>query len=152
MALVLSVLESEIRKIIDQEFEQFEGFPQTAQETATRWANAIDIYASSVIPPSTTTQQAKQSLESIFLGLNVNGALIFPLGFTVYASILATGMLPLFVSVPPPSPIVLAPVFAAGLSGAPSSTCAQLMSVTIDAWFRTGTATPSSGGPAIPWS
>ena len=153
MALVKSVLKNEIRKITDQKYDGFEGFPETVEETAERWANAIDVYASSIIPAVISSTAAKEAAQSQFLSLNLNGLVAFPLGFTQYAIQLGLAMQPTYTSVPPPIPIVLAPVFSLGLSGASSEDCASLMATIADKWFKTGLATLNSPpNTVIPWS
>lgn len=155
MPLSKELLKSEIRKITDKDFSLFGGFPQNANETAYKWSVAVNNYAKSVIPASIGFELGRVAFENIMKGVVANppnGAILFPLAFTAYAVQLGLGMAPLFIAVPPPIPLVLVPVFAAGLAGASAEVCADLMATTIHTWFKTGTATPAAGGSPILWS
>ena len=143
MALNRQILEDGIMDI-------FTNFPSTIEETSQRWSDVIDNYASAIVPPSTTSQVAKQAFYSVFLQINfTNGLIVFSQAFQQYALQLSLGMPPLYVGTPPPIPIDLTPSFI-GLSGATKEIIVPIMVNIIDLWFRTGLATNQSG--AIPWS
>ena len=155
MALSPTIIKNEISKITDMESMLFEGFPDTNAATATRWSDAVKIYASSVVPPSMGANDAAASFESIMSAVNADLANFMPLSITAFASfaaILGTGMAPAFIATPPATPINLAVVIPVGIAGGTADTIATTMAAIIDTWFRTGLAVPSVGGAAIPWS
>jgi len=154
MALVVSTLVTELRKIFDQQYSGFEGFPPTVNDAASRWAQAINTYAgTNIVPSSTSAVNAKNSFETILRTLlsNSNGTSIIQNAFNTYATVLASGMTG-YVSVPPPSPIDFQAVFSIGFNGGSSSAVASSMANVIHTWFKTGIATPIGGGPTINWS
>lgn len=153
MALNKQILIDEIRKITDESFSGFEEFPKTSQEAGERWAAAVSAYAGSIVPSSQEAENAESSFISTFTPLvetDANAA--FAAAFTTYAAQLGLGMQPTFTATPPPTPIVLAPVFAVGLGGGSAQQCAQTMAEIVDLWFRTGSAVNNSSGAIIPWS
>ncbi|CAB4185230.1 hypothetical protein UFOVP1492_97 [uncultured Caudovirales phage] len=154
MPFLQATLAQEVLKLIDQDSPQFVGFPPTVQEAANSWALAITNYISPIIPPSVTISaaqaafaarlaQAKPSLQ--------NGQLLFHLAFVDFALALAPGMVG-FISVPPIATLNLYAIFAASLDHQNVQVFANSFATAVDTWFRTGTATPVSGGPIIPWS
>ena len=162
MALLASVLETELRKFMDPQYADFKGWPTNDVDTAAAWAKAIDIYTGrglSVVPVSATGEAAKGILQTGLLGMSAPGAAIlaFDAALLAYATSLAAGMAPAFVGAPPvltltATPPTLAIIIAAGLAGASSSEQAALMATWINTWFKTGTAVPSAGGPPVPWT
>lgn len=153
MPLVSDIMKTEFRKISDKSYSLFEGFPETMPDVASRWAKAVYNYANPVIPASTSGVLAKDAFEIIMLGLAYGSASItFQSAFTAFASALVVGMLPTFVATPPPVPIVLDPVFAAGFAGGSSEECANIFASIVNTWFKTGTAIPSGGGSLIFWN
>ena len=112
--LTPSILTNELSKFIDQESIVFESFPANSIDVANRWSNAFDIYAKQVIPISTTSDAAKTQMYQTLLALNntPTGASILSAAFLGYTTVLATGMLPLFVATPPPAPLNLTPVLS----------------------------------------
>jgi hypothetical protein len=119
---------------------------------ASEWADAMTSYAAAVVPASTTVAAASavllSSLASAFA--TPSAAAAVDTAFQTWAASVGAGMAPAFVAVPPPSP----PGFAAGLGTTQAShgAAAAYWSGLIDTWCRTGTATPSGGGSAVPWS
>jgi len=152
MPLVKTVLDTEISKIMDKDFNEFEGFPATVAEASVRWSEAINVYASVVIPITTTSPVAKTAMEGVLATITIDGIIKFPQSFTAYAVELAKGMSPTFTGVPPPAPILFASAFAIGIAGGSGAEVGSAMSVIIDAWFRTGTAVNVSSGATVPWS
>ena len=148
------ILFTEIRKINDQDFEEFEGFPETTEEASLRWCAAFNEYASTVTPPSSPIgiELAQQACESVlFASLSASNPTSLETAFQAYVVELGNGMQPAFTAVPPVG-VVLAPVFVIGLAGGSAEAVAETMSGIIDAWFRTGTATNNSSGVTVPWS
>jgi len=156
MPLLTDILSTNLQKLLNQEYPSFEGFPDNMGGVVESWANAINDYAKSVVPTSTTSEQAKEAFKSTMLGMSSelgNGAVILPLAFTNYATALALGMAGAgFIGTPPVAPINLAPIIAAGLGGASGEIIANSFTVVVDIWFRTGTATPTAGGSPIIWT
>jgi hypothetical protein len=154
MALVKTILETELSKFTNASFSGFVGFPTSPLDVGVKWSEAIDTFAGlNTLPLSTTYTTAKQALKTSFAAItspNLAQAQVIA-GFAAYATALALGMTG-FVSVPPPAPINLAPVSALGFGGASSATCNALAADIITDWFKTGTATPLPSGAVINWS
>lgn len=153
MPLLPSVLQQELLKVMDDTNPQFKGFPETVEDVANNWSNAIDLYAKGVIPASLSAPLAKQAMYGVMLGMNapLAGLVIFPSAFTAYAVALGSGMQPTFTGVPPPAPINLTPAFAVPFE-APISTRVSVMAGIIDLWFRTGTAINNASGVTTIWA
>ncbi len=152
MPLLKQNLKNEITRIIDAKSPIHEGFPSSLSEASVRWANAINSYASSVIPLSSTSQAATISLQAHLNTVPTLGEQGFVNGLISYATVLASGMQPTFTGVIPPSSVVLTPAFSLGLSGGSSEEVADLLSSIIDVWFRTGTAINNSSGIVTNWN
>ena len=156
MPLIIVTLQADLDKLLFQENSQFEGFPSEIVDVAENWATVVDTYASGVIPASTTVEQAKSAFNSVMLGISSsagNGLALLTAAFTAYGTALSIGMSAAgFIGVPTPAPINFTPIVAVGLGGAGGDVIADMMATIIDIWFRTGTATPVSGGPVIPWT
>jgi len=155
MPFISNILETEIRKINDEPFASFEGFPKDVPEAADRWATAIDTFASSVIPASTTASAAKSAFASVMQGVSAqsgNGLALLSNALTAYAGALAGGMTGAgFIGVPPPAPIILDSISPIGLGGGSGADVAAALATLIDTWFKTGLATPIAGGAPVPW-
>jgi hypothetical protein len=146
-----SIILNEIRKINDQEYSEFVGFPETFSKTASRWAAAINKFGENVLPISTTSSLAKDAFESSMLPLLIsNSPDPFSAPFLNYVTQLGLGMIG-FVGSPPPEILNLIPVFTAGFSGSSAEVCATMFSEIIYNWFKTGTATDPNG-ITINWS
>ncbi len=157
MALVKATLLEELRKIFDQEYSGFEGFPIDSFESGERWAAAVRLYSETIIPvvTSASLDLAELAMESVIATINAssgNGITQLPIAFTNFAAQIALGMLPAFVGTPPSAPIDFTAVYAIGNAGGSSEDCANAMADIIDFWFKTGTAVPSGGGSPIFWS
>jgi hypothetical protein len=131
----------------------FSNPPATRSACAQEWADAMQAYASGVIPASTTVAAAaavlKTSLEAAF-ALPAAGAAV-DTAFQVFAATVGTGMLPGWVATPPPAP----PGFPAQLASPHPAThalAATAFKNLIDVWMKTGTAVPSGGGAPVNWS
>lgn len=125
----------------------------TIADCAQLWANAIQSYAAPVAPPSATVAAAGALLATQLaaaFGLPA-AASAMDAAMTSFAATVGAGMAPAFVAVPPPAPVNFALLFAE-----PYPTTAaefgQRVGSAIDAWMRTGTATPALGGAPIPWT
>lgn len=152
MPLIKENLKIEITKIIDSSSPIHEGFPKSSFEASVRWANAINSYASQVVPFSTTVSPALASLQAHLNTVPNLGEQGFVNGLISYATVLASGMSPTFTGAAPPIPIILTPAFAIGFSGGSSEEVADMLSDIIDVWFRTGTAINNSSGIVTNWN
>lgn len=127
--------------------------PASAADAAHAWAQAMETYAAGVIPPSTTVSTAVAALEPQLLAAFVSPAAppLLEVALQAFAALVGTGMAPAFIAVPPPAPVGFAEL---GAPPFPETQAAAVAAWTtkIDAWMRTGSATPSLGGPAVPWT
>lgn len=153
MPLKKQTLISEIRKIADQQFVNFEQFPKNNIETAERWAEAIDTYANVVIPTSKSSGEARESFVGVMQQVTpgIDGLAILTQAILSYATILGAGMAPTFAGTPSPSPLVLSSVSIIGMSGGTSQQCCELLGSLIDTWFRSGIAINTTTGASVNW-
>lgn len=127
--------------------------PATRAACAQAWADAVNGYAASIVPASTTVAAAVAtlagSLASAFAA--PSAASPFDAAFAACAVTIAAGMLPLFTGVPPPAPLNIASLL--GSSQPSHAAAAAAFASLIDTWFRTGTgvlvAPPNT---VVPWS
>lgn len=118
---------------------------------AQQWADAMEDYATAIIPASTTVAAAAATLKT---ALEVAFALpaaaaSMETAFTAFATAVGGGMAPAFVGTPPANPVGFATQFT--LFPATHELAATAISGLIDTWMKTGIATPPSG-PAVPWT
>ena len=144
---------------MDDKSSTFEGSPETGAEFAQKFSSAINTYASSIVPPSTSLSAAQAALQGNLMTVGPPPGMLFPVaittGMAAYAAALVPGMLPAFTATPPPAPIgplISAAVMPLGMGGAPASTCVTALASVIDGWFRTGLAVNNTSGVTIPWS
>lgn len=161
MPLVVATLTTELQKFMDESYAGFTGWPADELDAAAKWATAIDTYAGvNLIPASTAAAAAKSALQGGLSGMSAPGAgpAIFDAAFVLYAAAIAGGQAPAFVGVPPLPGTLLVGLVASAVAALPPNPpkppAVQLgiLAGVIDAWFRTGSATPSGGGSPIPWS
>lgn len=140
MPLIATTLQSKLRIL-------FSDPPQTTPECAQKWAEAMQVYAATVVPPSTTLAAAVQGLQGALSGMSASGAAVqvFTAAFSAFGVTLAGGM-PVGTgpAVPPAIPFIL-PV-------APTDqpdVAAQAIATAIDAWMRTGLSAPPA---SLPWA
>lgn len=158
MVLDPLLLESKLREFMDESYSGFVGWPANDAEAAQAWGDAIDAYVTGITPVSTTVAAAKAALVLGLSGLSAPGAAVALLdaSFAAYAATVGGGMAPAFVAVPPlPGTFTLAlsPVLVANaVPGVTGPVAVAALAACIDLWFRTGTATPSGGGPPVPWA
>ncbi len=118
---------------------------------AIQWASALTSYAAAVVPPSTAVAAAGTALQAAFVSAMGGVSLgAFDAAITAWAAAIGAGMAPGFVATPPPSSSVF--VTEGAVLRVSSATAASDWAASIDAWMRTGTATPSGGGAAVAWS
>jgi len=118
----------------------FSNPPLTAAECAQAWANAVQAYASGVVPASTTVSAAASTLATALQSAfgTPNALTGFDTAFLTLAATVASGMLPTFVGVPPAAALGIDALFDAPQAshGAAAGTFASH----IDVWLRTATA------------
>lgn len=127
--------------------------PETAQQCAQAWANAMQAYAAAIVPPSTTVAAATSALSTalaVAFTQRPSGAAAMENAFAAFAVSLGGGMAG-YVAVPPVAPIGFASLFAT--HPATHAEAAQRLTSAIDSWMRTGTATLiAPPGTVVPWS
>lgn len=110
-------------------------------------------YAAAIIPASTTISAAASTLSG---ALNTAfateaAAAAMESAFAAFAVTVGGGMAPAFVATPPPAPVGFATLLVPPFPETHEAG-ATAMKNAIDAWMKTGTATPSGGGSPVPWS
>lgn len=131
----------------------FSAPPATAADCAQAWANAIQGYAASIIPPSTTVAAGIPALSSALASAfsSPSAAPGFDAAFASFAGTVAGGMAPTFTGVPPVAPLNIAGQLAI-LQSSHAAAAAAFASL-LDMWFRTGkgilVAPPNT---VVPWS
>ena len=134
--------------------------PETFAACAQDWADAIENYSLTVVPPSTTIAAAATILNTSLVvafqagAADPTGVSIAPLlevAFVTFATTVGIGMAPAFVATPPPAPVGWAAALAGSAPDAHAAAASKYRDL-IDLWMRTGTAVPSAGGPAQPWA
>ncbi len=122
---------------------------------AQQWANAVIDYARAIAPavvPGTVEAAGAAMVATMTGGFSVpgGGAAALESAFAAFALAVGAGMVG-FVPVPPPRPVGFA-----GLAAPPAPVshgdAAARTAILIDAWMRSGSATPASGGPPIFWT
>jgi hypothetical protein len=127
--------------------------PATRAACAQAWADAVQAYASGLVPASTTVASAAatlaSSLESAFA--SPSAAAPFDAAFTSFAAAVAVGQAPTFTGVPPAAPLGIA-----ALLGSPQPThaaAAAAFASLIDTWAKTGTAVlVAPPNTVVPWT
>lgn len=156
MPLVLTTIQNELTKFMDNQSPAFVGYPSSVSDVANAWADAVDTYASVVVPISTTSSAARTAFYSTMLGMNttaMNGFAVIKAAFMAYATALAGGMTGAgFVGTPPPTLIPIETIVPLGMSGIPNSVIVSTLAGIIDVWFRTGLAVQISSGVTINWN
>jgi hypothetical protein len=161
MPLQSPLLVSELRKFMDKEYEQFQGFPKdpTHQNTQERfqnkWANAVFIYSGTqIFPPSTSGVQAREAMKKTLskidnttLGGGIGG---LKDGLVAYVTQLGLGMQPTFTANPPQRSNLNLQVLSTPNNDA--SLVATQLATQIDSWFKTGTATNNTSGATVNWA
>lgn len=126
-------------------------YPKTYPEFAQNFADALLLYFSACIVPSTTIAAAKAACAS-FLTANAGVPNVLENGCMAFFTAYIPGCLPAFAVAPPVAALSLAPVYSLGMSNAPAENIISLLVSTIDAWARTSLATNTASGVVIPLS
>lgn len=125
---------------------------ETAAACAQTWATLMGTYFTGVVPASTTVAAAQTALQgsltSAFSAAPGAGLALLETAFLAFATSIAGGMAPAFVGVPPVLPVGFATLAAAETASEAASNIASL----IETWAKSGSATPSVGGPPVLWT
>lgn len=127
--------------------------PPSIAGCAAAWASAMQSYAAGVVPPSTAVAAAASTLQAALASAFATPAAAPGMenAFKTFATTVGGGMAPAFVATPPAGAVGFAAQFALAHPATHSAAAAALRTK-IDTWMRTGTAVPSGGGAAAPWS
>lgn len=131
----------------------FSNPPPSGAGCAQAWANAVNGYAASVVPASTTVAAGAAALTSALAAAFSSpvAAPAFDAAFAAFAVTVAAGMLPTFTGVPPPAPLNIAAQLA--VNQPTHAGAAAAFAALLDAWFRTGTAVlVAPPFTLVPWS
>lgn len=131
----------------------FQAPPATALGCGTAWGDALEAYASGVVPASTTVSAAAVTLRSSLAAAFATpaAAALFDAAFAAFAVTVAAGMLPLFTGVPPAAPLGVAALLV--LTQPTHAAAAAVFAGLIDTWMRTGSATlVAPPNTVLPWS
>lgn len=131
----------------------FEASPDTDAACGQAWADAVEAYASGLVPPSTAVTSAAASLASSLTSAFAapSAAAPFDAAFTSFAAAVAAGQAPTFTGVPPPAPLGIASLLG-GTQPTHAAAAAAFASL-IDAWMRTGSAVlVAPPNTVVPWS
>ena len=153
MPLDKAGLEAELESIFTDPDSYASAPPSsTASDMAGAWAAAVASYASGVIPASATVGAAETALSAALLSAfgSAAGAAGMESAFTAFGGTVGGGMAPAFTAVPPAGPVGIAALSTTN-QDTPAD-AAQAWADAIDTWMKTGTATPSGGGPPVNWS
>jgi hypothetical protein len=145
MPLVADVLKAKIVL-----FATDPNFPSDASTAAQKWADAVGTYCAAITPPSLTVTAAQTALQGTLSSINSdaqNFATVFSTAMTAFATMVGTGMAPAMVAVPPTSPLSITLK-----ENDDTDKSAGDFAKSVDSWMKTGTATPSAGGPPVPWA
>lgn len=128
---------------LEDDLEAFFGnIPNTIEEVADAWANAIDAFVTSAVFPSSTAPAAKTAFRATMLTLTPDtGSTIFISAMATYGTTLLPGI-----------PGLTAPLPFVPPSGSPTADPgppAADWATAINAWYVSGTL---PAGPGNPWS
>lgn len=127
----------------------FSNPPLTRAACAQAWANAINGYATAIVPASSTVAAGCAVLSTALAAAFAapSAAPAFDAAFTALGAAIAGGMIPPPPLVaPPPAPLNVAALLA--VNRPTHAVAAAAFATQIDVWFRTGTIVLG----LIPWS
>lgn len=136
MPLALPALQSDLQSC-------FASPPATIAQCAQAWADAVQSYASGVVPASTTVSAAAATLSGALASAfaSTSAPPLMETAFAAFALTVAGGMVAAgFAGVPPPAPVGFVAQFAGPKPGTHAD-AAQQIAARIDAWMKLGTAT-----------
>lgn len=145
MPLSLSTLESELEGL-------FADPPSSIAECAQGWADAIEAYASDMMPPSSTVSSAASTLAGALtaaFAIPGGAAPLMEVAFLAFGVTVGGGMVPL-IAVPPAAPVGFATQFL--VHPATHAEAASQIAGLIDTWMKLGTANTVPPTSPIPWS
>lgn len=123
---------------------------------ATGWSDAVFDGAQSVIPPSTTHEAAKAAMKGVLMSVSHKSdsmGMTIQNGIVAYGGIMALGMLPGFVGVPPAGPPMVGSVLLPVDPPGAFMDFANALGGVLAGWFPTGMAimVPTPFTP-MPWA
>lgn len=136
MPLSLSTLQDALES-------EFANPPSTSAQCAQAWADAMQSYASGIVPPSTSVSTAAGTLASALTAAfsSPAAAPLMETAFAAFAATVGAGMAAAgFTGTPPPGPVGFAPQFLAAKPPTHAAAAATYASL-IDTWMKTGVAT-----------
>jgi len=160
MALVKKNLIIGLSTFLDPESPVFVASPSNIADAAYLWSNALHSYMSLVFPSSPTviavSNAARATMYSAMIVALTSQSFNIQLQYiiTSYAVTLAAGFAPMYIAIPPVTPLLLSPIFAAAQLGVTSADFINAFATAIDIWMRTGKAslvTPTGTLPPINW-
>jgi hypothetical protein len=126
--------------------------PADAAGCAQGWADAVQSWASGIVPPSTAVSAAASALAGSLASAfsNTDAASAMESAFATFAAAVGLGMAG-HTPIPPAAPVGFAQQFES--KPATHAEAAQAIGGIIDAWMKTGTATLiAPPNTVIPWS
>lgn len=137
-----NILKRELSKFWDEDLSQFVAYPESFNEFADKFGNALNIYLMQLIPLSTTLPlactnfsdylKATQSLENNTLEAALD----------LLLQVLVSGMLPMYICVPIPIS-TLEDIWTLGVEGDKSENILDKLCMRIDSWIKSQTAIES---------
>lgn len=157
MPLQREILTLELTKLFDNSHPLFKGYPDTLQQGAKNFSEAISTYGKTIIPTSKTQDPARVAMENILATMKTGGVTQLPIllqAFTVWSTTLAGGMVSEIISSTPPvgvpllSPFMVTTYFSNNAAAKIASDWASA----IDLWVKTGTWTNITTTITSNWS
>ncbi len=146
------ILVNEIRKISDPKFRDFEGFPRSREEAASRWSMAFFKYSMGLYPIPKTTGLAKEIMRKRLLSVDFSDdVLIMEKAVTEFANQLAIGMLPEFAAISPAVPLSYKSAYNRGFMGGTAREVASMLATITTEWFTKGTAINTTTKVELNW-
>lgn len=146
MPLARPTLQSGLESAFSQGFTNYNAAGQA-------WADAVQAYASGIVPPSAQVAAAASALSgalaTAFQAENAAGPM--EAAFAAFVATVGVGMAPAYTATPPAGAIGFAAIFASTKNT--HSQAADEIANAIDAWMKTGTATLATPpNTVVPWS
>ena len=129
--------------------------PGSRTACAQAWADAIESYATVIVPASTAVAGAAITFRLLLVSLFASATTVsaaasgFDTAMASFAAELGTGMTG-FTATPPPAPLGSSSLLST--TQATHGAAAAAWKTKIDAWMKTGTATPIPSGTTVNWS
>jgi hypothetical protein len=161
MALDPDALLTELRKFGDPEYSGFVGFPVSGEDAAQKWAHAVRVYATDIVPtlsnPTNALDSAEDAFKQVMEQITLeppNGFEKFRQAFDVFVEIIELFMSAFWVQTPTEAVgqiDIKTTVEPLGLSGASALEVITEIKDVIDAWFKSGLYTLNNGSNIENW-